>query len=278
MSRTIVFLHGAWVTAACWERMLPWFEARGYRCMAPAWPGKDRAIEAIRADPSALKGLGIARIVDHYESVIRSLDDPEPPILVGHSFGGLFTQILLDRGLGAAGVAIDSAPPKGVWPFEPSAFRALAGALLRSALGRRVVRWSFDEFRYGFVHTLPLEEARAAYDRQVVPETGRIFFEGAMAPIDPRSPARVNFANETRAPLLLIAGEKDHVVPPVVNRRNHRAYRRSPARTDYREFPRRVHWILAEDGWQEVAEHIASWLEELGMGPGPPPRSVSSAA
>jgi pimeloyl-ACP methyl ester carboxylesterase len=269
MSRTIVFLHGAWVTAACWEQMLPWFEARGYRCLAPAWPGKDRSVEAIRADPSALRGLGVGEIVDHYEGLIRAVGaaDAEPPILIGHSFGGLFTQILLDRGLGAAGVAIDSAPPKGVWPFEPSALRALSGALLRSVLGRRVVRWSAGEFRYGFVHTLPAAEARDAYDRHVVPETGRIFFQGAVAPIDPRSPTRVNFANGTRAPLLLIAGEKDHVVPAVVNRRNYRAYGRSAARTDFREFPGRVHWIIAEDGWQEVAEHIAGWLDGLGLGP-----------
>ena len=110
MTRTIVFLHGAWVTPLCWEKMLPWFEAKGYRCIAPAWPGKDRPVEAIRADPSPLKGLGVTEIVAHYEQVIRGLD--EAPILIGHSFGGLFTQILLDRGVGAAGVAIDSAPPR----------------------------------------------------------------------------------------------------------------------------------------------------------------------
>jgi pimeloyl-ACP methyl ester carboxylesterase len=271
MARTIVFIHGAWVTAACWERMLPWFEARGYRCIAPAWPGKDRSVEAIRADPSPLRGLGVGEIVDHYERIVRSLDDPEPPILIGHSFGGLFTQILLDRGWGAAGVAIDSAPPRGVWPFELSAFRALGGALLRSLFGTRVVRWSFGEFRYGFVHTLPLPEAREAYDRHVVPESGRIFFQGALAPVNPRSPTRVNFANGRRAALLLIAGERDHVVPPVVNRRNVRAYRKSSARTDFHEFPGRVHWIIAQDGWQEVAENIAGWLDGIGLGPASAP-------
>jgi len=270
MPRTIVFIHGAWVTATCWERMLPWFEARGYRCIAPAWPGKDRPVEAIRADPSALKGLGIAEIVDRYEGLIRSIDETAPPILIGHSFGGLFTQILLDRGLGAAGVAIDSAPPRGVWPFELSAFRALGGALLRSLFGTRVVRWSFGEFRYGFVHTLPEGQAREAYDRHVVPESGRVFFQGALAPVNPASPTRVNFANGSRAPLLLIAGENDHVVPPAVNRRNHRAYRRSTARTDIREFAGRVHWIIAQDGWEEVAEHIAGWLDGLDLGPDGP--------
>ena len=266
MPRTIVFLHGAWVTPACWERMLPWFEARGYRCLAPAWPGKDRPVEQIRADPSRLKGLGITEIVAEYERVVRGLD--EPPILIGHSFGGLFTQILLDRGLGAAGVAIDPAPPRGVWPFEPTAFQSLFGALTRYLLGQRVVRWSFGSFRYAFVHLLPLDEARAAYDRHVTPETGRIFFQSAMAAVNPGSPTKVNFRNGTRAPLLIIAGGADRIVPPVINRRNHRAYAKSEARTDFREFPDRTHWTIAQDGWEEVAEHIAGWLSELGLGPG----------
>src|SRR4051812_14781975 len=113
MARTIVFIPRAWGTPRCWERMLPWFETRGYHCRAPAWPGKDRSVEAIRADPSPLRGLGIGEIVDHYAGIIRALD--APPILIGHSYGGLFTQLLLDRGLGAAGVAIDSAPPRGIW-------------------------------------------------------------------------------------------------------------------------------------------------------------------
>jgi pimeloyl-ACP methyl ester carboxylesterase len=252
--------------------MQPWFEARGYRTLAPNWPGKDRPVEAIRADPSSLKGLGISEIVASYEEVVRGLE--EPPILIGHSFGGLFTQILLDRGLGAAGVAIDPAPPKGVWPFEPTAFRALFGALTRYLLGSRVVRWSFGSFRYAFVHLLPLEEAKAAYERHVVPETGRIFFQSAMAMLNPRSATRVDFRNASRAPLLIIAGGADRIVPPVINRRNHRAYARSAARTDFREFPGRNHWIIAQDGWEEVAEHIAGWLDGLGLGP----EAVASSA
>ena len=159
MAKRIVFIHGAWVTPSCWEPMSGYFSARGYECVAPAWPGKDRPIEAIRADPSPLAGLGIAQIVDGYASLIRGLD--EPPILIGHSFGGLFVQILLDRGLGAAGVAIDPAPPSGVLAFEPSAVRSLASVLLTWRGWQKVVHWSFGEFRYAFVHALPPDEQRA---------------------------------------------------------------------------------------------------------------------
>jgi pimeloyl-ACP methyl ester carboxylesterase len=263
MTRTIVFIHGAWVTPLCWERFIPFFEAKGYRCIAPAWPGKDRPIEAIRAHPSPLAGLGVGEIVDHYDKLIRAMD--EPPILIGHSFGGLFTQILLDRGLGAAGVAIDSAPPKGVWAFEPTALRALMTTLLHWRVWRKVVTWKYSNFRYAFVHTLPEAEARAAYDRQVVPETGRIFWQSAIAMLDRASPITVNFSNGTRAPLLLLAGAKDRIVPPVINRRNYKAYAKSPARTDFQEFPDRVHWIIAQDGADEVAGYVADWLAGLGL-------------
>lgn len=269
MSRTIVFIHGAWVTPRCWDPFKDYFEARGFDCLAPAWPGKDRPIEAIRADPSPLAGLGIGEIADHYEHLIRAL--PEPPILIGHSFGGLIVQILLDRGLGVAGVAIDSAPPRGIWAFEPTAIRALASVLLTPLGWRRVVRWSFERFRYGFVHPLPLVEARAAFETQVTPESGRIFFQGAVALLSPGSPTRVNFRNASRAPLLLIAGGIDRIVPAVINRRNHRAYRDSPARTDFREFPGRAHWIIAQEGWDEVAAFAAGWLAQVA---GAPPREA----
>lgn len=264
MTRTVVFIHGAWVTADCWDKFVPYFEAKGYRCLAPSWPGKERSVEAIRADPSALAGVGVGEIVAHYEAIIRGLD--EPPILIGHSFGGLFTQILLDRGLGAAGIAIDSAPPRGVWAYEPTALRALLTTLLHWRVWRKVVRWKYSNFRYAFVHTLTDAEARAAYDRYVIPETGRIFFQSATAMLDRSSPIRVDFSNGSRAPLLLIAGAKDRIVPPVINRRNHRAYAKSGARTDFREFPDRTHWIIAQDGWDEVAEHAAAWLANLGLG------------
>ncbi|MEA2675102.1 MAG: hypothetical protein QOI92_2294 [Chloroflexota bacterium] len=268
MTRTIVFIHGAWVTPLCWEQFIPFFEAKGYRCIAPAWPGKDRPIEAIRADPSPLAGLGVGEIVAHYEQLIRAMD--KPPILVGHSFGGLFTQILLDRGLGAAGVAIDSAPPKGIWAFEPTAVRSLLTVLLQWPW-RKVVRWKYSNFRYAFVNTLSEADAHAAYERHVTPETVRIFFQSAVAMMSPGSPIKVNFSNGTRAPLLLLAGLKDRIVPPVINRRNFKAYGKSPARTDFHEFPDRTHWIIAQPGWDEVAGYAADWLESQGLGPGVAP-------
>jgi pimeloyl-ACP methyl ester carboxylesterase len=263
MTRTIVFIHGAWVTPSCWDPFVGYFEGLGYRCIAPAWPGKDRPIEEIRADPSPLAGLGVGEIVDHYDRLIRDL--PQPPILVGHSFGGLFTQILLDRGLGVAGVAIDSAPPNGVFALEPTAIRSLLSVLLTPFVWRRVVRWSFEQFRYAFVHSLPADAQRAAFDHHVTPESGRIFLQGALAGVRPGGPCRVDFKNPRRAPLLLVAGAADHIVPARVNRRNHRKYLAAGVATDFVEFAGRTHWIIAQDGWDEVSGYVERWLAGLSL-------------
>ncbi len=258
MTTTIVFLHGAWVTPACWEPFDGYFRERGYETIAPAWPGKNRTVAEIRSDPSPLAGLGGQQIIDHYAGVIRSL--PEPPILIGHSFGGLFVQVLLSQGLGAAGVAIDPAPPKGVIATQPSAFRALGSVLVKPGNRRKVVRWTFEQFRWAFTHTLSEADARAAYDRHVTPETGRIFFQGGLSALDRHSPFSVDFNKPGRAPLMIIAGGADRIVPASLNRANHRKYRAAPVPVDYREFPGRTHWIIAQDGWQEVAGHIADWI------------------
>jgi pimeloyl-ACP methyl ester carboxylesterase len=261
MSRTIVFIHGGWVTPACWAPFVSFFEARGYECLAPAWPGKDRSVEAIRADPSPLAGLGIGEVVDYYDRIVSSLDTP--PILVGHSFGGLFVQLLLDRGLGAAGIAIDSAPPKGIFAFDPSALLSVGRVLLIPFAWRRVVNWSFTEFRYAFVHTLSLDEARAIWDAQIVPDSGRPFFQVGLSMFDRSSPTRVDFANPNRAPLLLISGDADRAMTPAIVHRMYRAHRASPARTDLRSFPGRTHWLIAQDGWEEVAQACLDWIESL---------------
>lgn len=262
-ARTVVFIHGAWVTPLCWEPFIGFFKQRGYRCLAPAWPYKDRTVEEQRRAPAPeLARLGVREIVAHYEAIIRGL--AEPPVLIGHSFGGLFVQMLLDRGLGTVGVAIDSAPPRGVLVYQWSALKANRNVLLAPSGWRRVLRLSFEDFRYAFVHTLSPADQRAAYDRLVVPEAGRIFFQAALALADPRSATRVDFRNPDRAPLLLIAGSDDRIIPPSLNRANWRKYRRSPARTDFKVFPGRTHAIIAQPGWEEVARYAAQWLATVG--------------
>ncbi len=256
----IVLIHGLWMTPLSWEHWIDRYEARGFRVLAPAWPGMAWDTDELRRDPSGIKYLGIQEIVDHYDAIIRGLD--RPPIIMGHSFGGAFTQILLDRGLGAAGVAIDSAAVKGVLTLPWSTLKSVFPVLKNPANYRKAVALSFEEFRYAFTNTLSEEESHAAYERYAVPGPGRVLFQAALANFNSRATTSVDFHNDDRAPLLFIAGGKDHVSPAAINEENARHYHKSEAVTVYEEFPLRSHFTLGEEGWEQVADYALSWAVE----------------
>jgi pimeloyl-ACP methyl ester carboxylesterase len=259
-TNTIMLIHGAWMTPRSWDPFRGFYEQLGYRVLTPPWPRLEGEVEEIRRDPSALGGLGIAEIVDSYERVVRLLDDP--PIIMGHSFGGLFVQMLLDRGLGAAGVAIDAAAPKGVLRLPFSQIRALSPVLLNPLNLRRAVALDFDQFRYAFANTMTERAAREAFQLNAIPAPGRIVFQAGLANLNPRAVTKVDYGNDRRPPLLLIAGSQDHIVPASVNQATLRKYRRSAATTDFAEFSGRSHLIVAQPGWEEVAEYALSWAHK----------------
>jgi pimeloyl-ACP methyl ester carboxylesterase len=262
MNKTIVFVHGAWLTSLSWENFKDYFEKKGYTTSAPEWPYRDRPVAELRqSTPPELAQLGVKELTDHYEGIIKNL--PEPPILIGHSFGGLIVQQLLDRGFGSAGIALDSVAPEGVLAVDWTVLKANSNVLFRWMNWEKVLNMSFPEFQFAFVNTFPEEQQKKYYDRYVVPETGRIFFQAAFAQLDPHHALYVNFQNNDRAPLMLITSEFDHLVPEHVTKANYEHYRQSSARTDFYEFPGRVHLLIAQDGWQEVADYAANWLDHL---------------
>jgi pimeloyl-ACP methyl ester carboxylesterase len=171
-------------------------------------------------------------------------------------------QLLLDRGLGRAAVAIDSATPKGVYPLPWSVLRSGWPVLGNPLNYRRTVALTFEQFQYAFANIMPDHETRIAYERYAVPGPGRPLFQIASGNFNPRAANRINFRNPNRAPLLLIGGNRDHVVPARLNRINFRLYRHSPAVTGYREFTHRSHFIIGQTGWREVAEFALTWVEE----------------
>jgi pimeloyl-ACP methyl ester carboxylesterase len=260
MTDTIVLIHGAWMTPRSWEPFREFYEASGYHVLTPAWPHLDAEVEDLRRDPSAMAGLGVQEIVDHYETLIKQLDTP--PIIMGHSFGGLYVQMLLDRGLGAAGVAIDAAAPKGVLRLPLAQIRSISPVLRNPWNYGRPVALNFKQFKYAFANTMSEQAARDQFELNAVPTPGRIFFEAGLANLNPRASTKVNYRNEARAPLLLISGGDDHTIPAAVNRSNLAKYRRSGAITNYAEFPGRSHLTLAQDGWEEVATHALTWAQE----------------
>ncbi|WP_406320136.1 alpha/beta hydrolase [Streptomyces sp. NBC_01637] len=254
---TIVLIHGLWMTPLSWEKWVHRYQTQGYNVIAPAWPGLDGDVDDLRRDPSSIAGIGLEEVVDHYAEIIRRLDDA--PIIMGHSFGGAITQILLDRTLGRAGVAIDSAPVKGVLPLPYSTLKSAWPVLGNPANKNKAITLTPKQFHYSFANTLTEEQSTAAYERYHVPGAARVMFQGAFANFNPRAVTQINFANEHRAPLLFIAGKADHITPPRVNKANWRLYSKSPAVTDYHEFPGRSHFTVGQDGWEQVADYALSW-------------------
>lgn len=253
MSKTVMLIHGAWLTPASFDQFRSRFEAQGFKVVTPTWPFMDRPIAELRRSPRPeFAKVGIKELVDHYDKKVREL--PEPPILVGHSFGGLIVQMLLDRGLGAAGVGIDPGPPRGVIA-HPRAVISSLPVFLTWAAWKKVVTMSQKSFDTTFAQTLSPVQLRAAYERHVVPTPGRIFFQAALGFAN-----GVNFKNPDRAPLLLIAGEKDRTVPLPMVVSNYRKHRRSPVTTAYKSFPNRSHWLINEPGWEEIADYVIEWV------------------
>ncbi len=253
----IVLIHGLWMTPRSWEHWVDRYTSRGYRVIAPSWPGMDLPIEELRRDPSPIARLSVTAIVDHYDRIIRGLD--RPPIIMGHSFGGAFVQVLLDRGLGAAGVAIAAAPAKGILRLPLSTLRVGWPVLHNPANRHKAVGLTPKQFHYAFTNTLTEQESAAVYERYHVPGAGGVLFEGALANLNPRSALRVDFGKNDRAPLLFIAGGKDHIVPASVNKLNAKRYGKSQAVTAYQEFPGRSHYTLGQEGWEDVADYALTW-------------------
>lgn len=264
--RTIVLIHGLWMTPRSWEGWIAYGTARRYRVLAPAYPGLEAEVEALRADPAPIQALSMPKIVAHYEGVIGALD--AAPILIGHSLGGLIVQILLDRGHGAAGVAIASLPPEGVLLVPPSQIRSVLTVRGDPAGPAQAVALTAKQFHYVFANTLSAEASAAVYERYHIPAPAAIVWSRVLANRAPgHDDCAVSFANAGRAPLLFIAGGADHIMPARVSQANAERQRASSAITAYKEFPGRSHYICGERGWETVADYALSWAGQVTAAP-----------
>jgi pimeloyl-ACP methyl ester carboxylesterase len=249
------------MTPASWGLWIDRFRARGHEVIAPGWPGIDnRSVAEVRADPSPLRGIGLSQIADHYEAIIRAL--PRKPIIMGHSFGGVLTQMLADRGVGAAYVGVEPGQTAGVPTVPLSTIRSGLPILSNPFALNGAKPISKRQFHYTFGNDLSRAESDAAWEQYAVNSYNRVLFEGVAAVFNGRSGvSRVDYARADRAPLLVIVGGADHVVPPAIGKALVARYRRtgSPAIVDYKEFPGRTHRIVTQDGWEEVADYALEW-------------------
>lgn len=257
----IVLIHGLWMTPKSWNTWAERFRSLGHEVIVPGWPGiDDREVADIRSNPESLKGIGLKQIADHYEHLIRAL--PRKPIIMGHSFGGVITQMLADRDLGIAYVGVTPGQPAGITTLPPSTFRT-GFPILSNPFDRNGAKpISKSHFHFTFGNDLSRAASDRIWQEFAVNSYNRVFFEGVAATLsEKRGASRVDFAKPDRAPLLVITGDSDHVVPPAIGRAIVEKYRStgSPSVVDYREFPARTHRIVSQDGWEEVADFALGW-------------------
>jgi len=254
---TIVLVHGFWVTPRSWEHWITHYEARGFRVLAPGYPGFEVEVESLNADPTPILKLTVPAIIDHLESVIRELDSP--PIIIGHSAGGAFTQILLDHGFGAAGVAMNSAPTEGVRVTPLSQVKSTFPVLKSPANRHKAIPLNFEQWNYAFTNTFAEDEARRLYERYAIPASGGVLWGGVLANFQPgHQDTWVDYHNDSRVPLLFVSGSEDHIMPPEVQRSNAKHYK-SRTITEIREYDGYAHLLPAQDGWENIADEVLDW-------------------
>ncbi|MGY1752669.1 alpha/beta hydrolase [Blastococcus sp. SYSU D01042] len=262
---TIVLVHGFWVTPRSWEHWKARYEGAGYRVLTPGYPGFEVEVEALNADPTPIAELTLPAIVAHLEEALAGLD--QEPILIGHSAGGTLVQLLMDRGHGASGVVLNSAPTEGVRVLPLSQLKSTFTAFKNPANRHRAVPLSYEQWRYAFTNTFPEDESRALYERYHVPASGRILWDSVLANFMPGpQDAAVDYENEARRPLLFISGGEDHIMPPSVQRSNVKHYT-SAVLTEHEEYPGYAHLLPAQEGWEAIADHALAWAQRHAVAP-----------
>ena len=260
-SAPVVFVHGLWLLPSSWNRWVELFEEHGYVGVTPGWPDDPETVAEAKAHPEKFAGKGIGEVADYQERIVRRLD--RKPAIVGHSFGGLLTQILAGRGLAAASVSISPAPFRGVLPLPLSALRAASVALRNPANWNRAVPLTYDQFRYSFANVVDEDEAKQLYAEYSVPGPGEPLFQAAAANFNPWSEAKVDTKNPKRGPLLIVSADKDHTVPWAIANAAYKRQRRNPAVTEIVRMPNRGHSLTIDHGWREVAQTALDFVKRF---------------
>jgi non-heme chloroperoxidase len=257
----VVFIHGLWLLPSSWDRWATVFDEAGYTPLTPGWPDDPQTVEQANAKPEVFAHKSVGQVADHFGEVIGQL--AKKPAVIGHSFGGLLTQIVAGRGLSAVSVAIDPAPFRGVLPLPVSALKSARPVLGNPANRNRAVPLTYEQFRYGFANAVDEEEAKALYSTYAVPAAGLPLFQAATANLNPWTEAKVNSKNPDRGPLLIINGEKDHTVPLAIAKASFKKQQRNEGVTEFAEIPNRGHALTIDGGWREVADKALEFVKRF---------------
>jgi pimeloyl-ACP methyl ester carboxylesterase len=257
----VVFVHGLWLLPSSWDRWRAVFEDAGYTTLAPGWPDDPNTVDEAHQHPEVFAHKTVGQVADHFEDVIGKLT--EKPAIIGHSFGGLLTQILAGRGVGTASVAIDPAPFRGVLPLPISALKSASPVLRNPANHGRAVPLTYDQFRFAFANAVSEAEAHELYNTFSVPTSGAPLFQAATANLNPWTEAKVNSKNPDRGPLLIMDGEKDNTVPWAIANASYKRQRRNEGVTEIVQIPGRGHSLIIDHGWREVADTALAFVQRF---------------
>ena len=255
----VVFVHGLWLLPNSWDPWREVFEEAGYTTAAPGWPDDPETTEEAHEHPEVFARKSVGEVADHYEEVIRALD--RKPAIIGHSFGGLLTEILAGRGLGVASVAISPAPFRGVLPLPYSALKTASVALRNPANRNRAVPLTYDQFKYGFGNMLDDDEAKELYEKYSVAGPGKVLFQAANANLNPWTEDKADTKNPERGPMLVVVGEKDHTVPPAIANASFKREKHNEGVTEVFEFEGRGHSLCIDHGWRDVCDKALEFVK-----------------
>lgn len=254
MTGTIFMVHGMWAGPWCWDKYKDFFEKKGYLCVTPALPYHD-----VNPDDPPHPKIGTASLIDYadfLEAEIKKL--AEPPIIMGHSMGGLLTQILAARGLGKAGILLSPAAPAGIIALAPTVVYSFSACLLTWAFWRKPFKPSFDKIVYSVLHQTPVEDQKDYYKKMVY-ESGRVIAEIGFWIFDNNRAATVD-ESKIKIPLLITSGGQDRITPAKVVKKVADKYK---AVSTYKEFEGRAHNVIGEPGWEDVAGYVYGWLKGI---------------
>jgi non-heme chloroperoxidase len=257
----VVFIHGLWLLPSSWQRWAAVFEEAGFTALTPGWPDDPETVQEAKAHPEVFAHKTIGQVADHFADVIGTLK--KKPAVLGHSFGGLLTQMIAGRGLSAVSVAIDPAPFRGVLPLPLSALKSASPVLGNPSNRNRAIPLTYDQFRYAFANAVSEDEAKELYETFAVPASGAPLFQAAAANINPWTEAKVDSKNPDRGPLLIISGEKDHTVPWAIANASYKQQKRNVGVTEIVEMPNRGHALVIDSGWREVADKALSFVKRF---------------
>jgi non-heme chloroperoxidase len=260
----VVFVHGLWIHASSWQPWINLFREAGYKPIAPGWPGDSETVQASREHPELIAGKGITEVTAHYANIIRAL--PSPPIVIGHSFGGLIVQKLLDQGLARAAIALSPAQTKGVFTLSFMQLHSIWPIIKNPLNYNRAVSLTREEFRYAGGNAIGETESNELYEQWSIPAPGKPPLAASFANFNPNAASKVNLSNTTRGPLFLIAATKDQTVPAAIVRSQFNLYKKSTgAVTEFKEYTDRGHSLSIDHGSLEIARDILAWLKEKSL-------------